>query len=1150
MKLRTWCIRMGLILTKTVLVCTGMLLFLTLFNPATTKAENGRGGITLRQENAPLQKVFQSIEKQSGYRFFYNETLLQGAVKVTLRLQNASLVEALDACFHNQPLSYAIVDKTIIVKRKKEQPASAPLTAAVSVSNPEKIIAVRGKVTSNNVPVAGASIMIKGTDNGASTDKDGIFTLPEVEEDATLVVSSVSHDAREIRISGRTFINIDLAQHADDLDEAVVVAYNTTTQRKNVGAVTVVKGDDIQSLPNRSIDRSLQGLVPGLLVTSGTGQPGGGLSNFVLRGIATATEITAGQTVRNPLIIVDGIPVNQDPNQMNLTSSTPISNPMAQLNPSDIETISVLKDAAAIALYGSKASNGVIIITTKKGKAGKTTFSFRHQTDIASRLKGKVELLNQDEYMELLFEAYKNSNSKYEDESLILSDLRSYIPALKATKFPIIVNGPGDTSFYNAPNWFKELYNDHALTISNELSISGGNDKSNYYLNVEYTKQDGIAKKTNFDRKSIRFNFENRPASWFKLGLNSALSYTVQNYSGTTDGTAPLGTPYVASPLLPVRQLDGSYFLNYVAGLSATQTDAISNPLAAADYNINRNVSYRGLSKVYAEVSFLQHFKFTSNLGVDFMLTEAKEKIDPRLAVDGQGIGIGKLQDRDIRSANLITTNILRFDKTIGGDHFINALAGQEAQTLNTKTEYVSVKNIAYPNLDQIINGFTGALQDYGSLAVKQNLLSYFGQVNYSFRNKYLLTSSIRRDGSSRFGEDRKYGTYWSTGAGWVVTEERFMKGTEAWMNYFKIRGSIGAAGSSASIDRITRYDPLVVASYLGNTAIYPNPAVSPGNPDIRWEQTFTWDAGVEARFLRDRIVITADVYKRKTSDLVYQTNLAFVTGFSSYLSNIGDMENKGVELSLSTVIIRTKDFRWNLAANWSTNKNKLVKANVPLASVGSTLLGNEEGRNFNSFYMKRWAGVNEADGKPMWIDSTGTPNTNINAAKKEFAGKPQPDAFGAVTNTFFYKDFELSAILYYQYGFQIYESDPLLNDGQVPYINQKKDALNRWQKTGDNAKNPRRVLNNIDGGSGISTRYLFNGDYIRLSNVSLAYYVPKRISDRLRLNRLKVYVQGNNLALWTKYPALDPGNSNTNGSNLFAYPNQRSFSFGLNLNF
>ncbi|HEX6431808.1 MAG TPA: carboxypeptidase-like regulatory domain-containing protein, partial [Niastella sp.] len=331
MKLRTWCIRMGQILTKTVLVCTVFLVFLTLFCPQLTKAENDRGGITIRQQNVPIEKVFQSIEKQSGYRFFYNETLLQGAGKVTLNLQNASLQEALEACFRNQPLSYAIVEKTIIVKKRPEQQQStAPITATVTFSKPGKIIAVRGKVTSNNTPVAGATIMIKGTDNGANTDNEGVFTLPEVEDDATLVVSSVSHAMREIKLNGQAYIAIDLSKQTDDLDEAVVVAYNTTTVKKNTAAVTVIKGEQIQTLPNRSFDKSLQGLVPGLLVTQGTGQPGGGMSNFVLRGIATGGDIKDFQTVRNPLIVVDGIPVFQDPVQ-SLGSVAPSNNPMAQL---------------------------------------------------------------------------------------------------------------------------------------------------------------------------------------------------------------------------------------------------------------------------------------------------------------------------------------------------------------------------------------------------------------------------------------------------------------------------------------------------------------------------------------------------------------------------------------------------------------------------------------------------------------------------------------------------------------------------------------------------------------------------------------------------------------------------------------------------
>jgi TonB-linked SusC/RagA family outer membrane protein len=1147
MKLRTWCIRIGQILTKTVLVCTGFLVFLTLFNPATVLAEDDRGGITIRQQNVPIQKVFQTIEKQSGYRFFYNETLLQGAVKVTLNLQNVSLQVALEACFRNQPLSYAIVDKTIIVKRRPEQQPTAPVTAAVSLSRPVKIIAVRGKVTSNNVPVAGASIMIKGTDNGASTDKDGIFTLPEVDEDATLVISSVSHAAREVRLNGRTFVSIDLSKRTDDLEEAVIVAYNTTTRRMNTGSVAVVKGEDIQNLPSRSIDKSLQGMVPGLLVNNGNGQPGSGVSNFVLRGVATGGQALEGKTFANPLIVIDGIPVYQEPISINdrRPEGASYTNPMAQFNPSDIETISVLKDASAVSLYGSKASNGVILITTKKGRAGKPVFSFRHQTDIAQRLKDKIGTLNQDEYLELLYESYRNSNPGITDAQ-IKSDLIS--------KFPYWVNSPGDTSFYPATNWIDEMYNS-ASTISNELSMSGGQERSNFYVNIEWTKQDGIEKRTGFDRKSLRFNYENKLTPWLKLGINTGISYSIQNLGNVLRSQSIMSF----SPLNPVKKTNGEYIYNYTLGGNSILSGVLTaNPVAATDLNINRNTSYRGLSKVYGELSVLKYFKLTSTVGVDYMQNEVLDKVHPLLALDAESTaGVGKIQEQSVRNANLIFTNLMRFDKIWANQHNLGVLIGHEAQVLSNKFLRIERRGLsANPGTDQVYAG--GTIQIADGLKDKQTLLSYFGQINYSFLSRYLFSASIRTDGSSRFGANNRFGSFWSIGGGWIISAEPFMKSTNRWLNFLKVRGSFGPSGNSSAILYYYKLDRLVLLNnYLNSTAVIPNPNVPFGNPGIRWEQTFSWDAGLEIRMLNERISIMADIYNRKTKDLAGLVDFPLTGGSRHFIrDNIGDLRNKGMELSLTAKLIRTKDFSWNLVANWSRNNSVLLKSLYPLKLISGTNLANEVGRAYNSFYLPVWAGVNPDNGKPTWLDIDGKVTETYSLAARQFVGNAQPDGFGAITSSFNYRGLELSAMFYYQYGNEIWQGGYLLqNDGLYPYANQSKNALDRWQKPGDQALNPRRLLNGMlgstaDDGTQPSTRFLYKGDFIRFSNLILSYNLPKKVISPLRLTMLKIFVQGHNLATWTKYPGQDPENLNGSGEGDYVYPQQRTFSFGINLYF
>jgi TonB-linked SusC/RagA family outer membrane protein len=886
------------------------------------------------------------------------------------------------------------------------------------------------------------------------------------------------------------------------------------------------------------VDKSLQGMVPGLLVTSGNGQPGSGVSNFVLRGISSAVDPSEA-SVRNPLIIIDGIPVTQDHFQIYIDNvRTPITNPLAQLNPSDIETITVLKDASAIALYGARASNGVIVITTKKGRAGKTIFSLRHQTDISSPIDGKVDVLSQDEYLELITESLANWKPYYNDYSKAIDTLK--------TLFPVT----SDRNFYPQPDWYGELFNKSAVTVSNEISMSGGNDKNNFYLNLESTKQSGVLKKTGYDRKSIRFNFENRPANWIKLGLNSTVSYNIQDYGGATRGYDGPVTSSM-SPLNAVKDENGNYIFNFKNGGGPQSASEFANPAAAAAFNTNRNTSFRGLSKLYAEINFLKYFRFNSSVGFDFMLSESKEKADPRLVDPGSfAAGIGRIEELNVRRANVVTTNVLRFDKTINDVHGVNIILGQEAQILTQKNLLVSVKNLGLPYYDQITSPGV-AIQSFGGYNTKETLLSYFSQANYGFKNKYFLTASVRRDGSSRFGEDKRFGTYWSTGVGYVISSEPFMKGVSSWLNYLKIRGSIGKAGNAAAINRFTRFDQLQNSTFLGGTAVYPTTV--PGSPDVHWESTFSWDAGLDVRLFNERLTFTLDLYKKNTSDLIYAVQLPYNSGYFQVLSNIGEMENKGAELSLSADIIRSRKLRWNISGNWSTNQNKLVKSNVEDAAYVSSQMGNKVGEDFNSFYMVEWAGVDQADGSPQWLDADGN-ITKIfpgNAARK-FVGKPQPDGFGAITNTITVNNFSISALFYYQYGYKIFISDELVNDGAYPFMNQDKRALDRWRKPGDVAANPKRIFNNSNGSSAgkPSTRYLFDGDHIRLQNLTLSYNFPGEISKRLHLGMLKMFVQGNNLKTWTKFPGQDPGNVNVGGTVGLRYPNQQSYSIGINATF
>lgn len=1101
-------------------------------------AETGAQTVTLDLDDAPLGKIFEEIQKQTDFNFFFDDMFLSTAKKVTIKVKNASLRSVLEACFKDQPFSFQIFDRYIAYKEKTTTSSFDPGNLGT------RFIAIRGKVIDQNGDViVGATVSVKNTDIAISTNEKGDYELISIEENAILVLSGVNIETVEVAVKGRVIINFTATIKFTELDRPIVVAYNTTTAAKNVSSLTVVKGEEIQTLPNRSFEKSLQGMVPGLLITNGSGEPGGGVSNFVLRGIATAASVENGSVARNPLIVIDGVPVTQEPGQIYKQGITsPIGNPLSQINPSDIESISILKDAAAVALYGSRASNGVILLTTKKGKAGKTVFSFRHQSDLSTRIKGNRELLNRDQYFELLFEAYRNFDSvKYASDQSIINDLtkpNGMVPARFATR--------QDGSFYPSPNWDDEFYISNAITNSDELSMSGGNEKYTFYLNLEYLNQDGIVKGTGFDRKSVRLNFENKPASWIKIGMNTTISHTEQRYSGPSRGGTLFGFTQAVSPLNPIYLEDDEYLLTYRWGVNGTIQ---SNPSAAMEYNISKNTNFRGLSKLYGELNIVRNFKFTSSLGLDYGQTASKEKDDPRLVDITGAVGVGRIEQLEYRNVGIITTNVFSFNKMLNQTQSINIVAGQEAQIITQNTMAVAVKDLKLPYYDQISSPGVNISRREGD-SNKETLQSLFAQGSYSYQQKYSLLASIRRDGSSRFGPEKRYGTYWSTGIGWTLSEESFVKNNIGAINFLKLRGSIGAAGNAGGINATTRYDQLTNSTYYGNIAVFG--LSSPGNPEVKWEKTFTWDAGLEVKLFKDRISMTADIYSRKTTDLLYLVNLPQSSGYVDVLSNIGEIKNSGVEIAISTDVIKTRNFTWNISGNWSRNKNKLVKANIPLVSaVSGGYLANKEGENFSSFYMPIWAGVDPANGNSQWIDSAGKATSIYSKAKNEFVGKPQPDAFGGLSSNVRLRNFDLSIMFYYQYGFKIYDqglSSALLNDGSNAYLNQTVDALDRWKKSGDIAKNPKRVLNN--NFTRTSTRFLFDGDYIRLQNVRLAYTLGRSKLEKLNFNQIKVFVQSNNLYTWTKYSGNDPGEANAVGTTQFSYPTQLSLTFGANLSF
>ncbi|RPD41844.1 SusC/RagA family TonB-linked outer membrane protein [Chitinophaga barathri] len=1092
--------------------------------------------VTLKAEQVALKNVMKDIEKQTGLYFMYSAT---GGLKindpVSIHVTNAKLEDVLETLLEVRGISWSIIDKAIVlksgaVKNKENKETKEAMFRTVSGSVLDK----------DGQPLPGATVQIKGTNIGTTTAVTGIFSLANVPTKQLVIQARYTGYESQEKVLTEGNIVFNLNPSVSNLDETVVVAYGTSTKRSVTGAVSVVKGEEIRTLPNRSFDKSLQGLVPGLRISNGTGQPGGGVSNMIVRGISTGTEALGGSTVRNPLIVIDGMQVTQDIfNRMGPSDPfTPLTNPLAQINPDDIAEISVLKDAAAIALYGSKASNGVIMVTTKRGRSGKTKFNFSHQTDASMRPASIPKMLNQSQYLELLYETYRNTDPTTWTDEAIRADLFK--------KFPYQTIG-NDTSFYPQAEWDNEIYNHPAITLSNNLSVSGGTPNQTFYLNFEYTKQNGIIKSTGYERASLRVNLDNRITDWLKFGISSTFSYNLQKAGYQSEGPyAGAPSTDILSPLLPIRTSDGSYIKEFTWG--TLLNTVYPNPIFERDYNLNKTSAFRGLTTMNADVSFLRHFNFTTSLGVDYMQTENKQKIDPRLSNSGGGY----IRDYDTRNANLLWMSILKYQTQIGRHHHIDVLAGQEAQIQNNKNLYLSVKgsfgqqtNPYYTdvvNPEYVMDVFLGG-------TLKRTSLSQFVHLNYDYRKKYNISGSWRRDGASVFGDSNPFGNYWSLGGAWIISEENFMQPIKNVIPFLKLRGSIGLAGNAGAVNHLLRYHLLSRQLFMKDPAVMPG--TSPGNPTIKWEKTSQWNGGLQAGLLNNRLTADVDLYYKFTKNLIYQTILPSFTGYASVMDNIGDIRNSGIELSLSGDIIRRKDLRVALRGNWSKNSNKLLKANKNIYSV-SNIMSNEEGREMNSYFMPVWAGVNPANGMPQWLDSSMKPTQQYNLALKQFVGRSQPDAFGSITSTVTWKNLELQAMFYYQYGGLFYNevNSLLLTDGLRAYHNVPVTALNRWQKPGDIAENPVRLLSNNNSGAENSTRYLQKSDYIRFQNLKLTWRIPRKWLSPARVQDLSIDGQVNNLALWATADDVDPDNVNLGGRGGFAYPNSRTYSIRLNVSF
>lgn len=989
--------------------------------------------------------------------------------------------------------------------------------------------------------LADVNVSVIGGNTTVRTGQDGSFSI-RASATSKLLISYVGFESATVDAAADN-LQIGLTPSDKRIDEVVVIAYGTAKRSNFTGSISTISAENINNRPVSSVSKALEGQVPGLQSVSASGQPGTN-ATIRIRGIGSINASS------DPLYVVDGNPYSGDINA---------------INQSDIKSISVLKDAAASALYGSRGANGVIIITTKNGTKGEPRINFSINQGFSSRAVKDYDKVNTDQYFELYWEAMRNQNiaNKMTPEQAAATASRQLAGNLGINPYgsafpqPVGVDGKlvaGAKALWN-DNWEDVLLRTGNRTQS-DLSIGGGGEKNDYYLSFGYLNDQGVAIESGFKRYNARLNTNVKAKSWLNAGLNLAVSSSLQKYPTSEDSNTAniINFPRTIGPFYPyyVREADGSYDLdeNYnkiydfggyrPAGATPNSNMAASLPL---DKNDIRRENLSG--RAYLEAILTPDLKFRTTYSLDYINSNTHDFVNPLL---GDGVRTkGSVSRSNFRRVSYTLNNILTYEKT-WDDHHINLLGGQEFYKYQNSEISGSREQFVMPGFDEpvaasLLTGFDGYSVDYA-------LLSFLGRAEYDYKNRYFFSGSLRSDGSARFHPDRRWGTFWSVGASWKIAEEEFLKNTELF-NQLTLRASYGAQGND-NLGTYYAYQGLyAITNSLGEGGTVTRRLAT---PDLKWETNLNLNVGLDVSILNNRVSASIEYFDRKSKDLLYTMPMAPSTGFLGYDVNIGGIKNTGVELTLQTVPVKNSDFRWNLDLNLSHFKNKITElpnGNKDIES-GNKLL--RVGGSIYDFYIQEWAGIDPKDGTPLWYihkpDGTKETTLEYGKATRSIQGTALPKLTGGLTNTFTFKNVDLSALLTFSLGGKIYDGDYLMimHNGNSPGRAWGTEILDRWTPENPNTDVPKLSTINSRWTSQ-STRFLYSASYARLKNVSLGYNFSKNLLSRIGLQQLRVFAQGENLLTFNKHKGMDPEQT-VNGATYYRYPAMRSVSAGLQLGF
>ena len=966
----------------------------------------------------------------------------------------------------------------------------------------------------DNKPIPGVSVGVKGKNTGTTTNANGDFSVQAVPED-TLVFTHVGFDQAEYPLNGTDKINvlITLQPFNNSLQSVVVIGYGTARRKDLTGATSSVDTKNLNSIPITDAGQAIEGKAAGVQVIS-SGSPGSNVT-FRIRGTGTINDA-------DPLIVIDGVPTDA---------------PLNNLNPDDIASVDVLKDASAGAIYGSRGANGVILITTKKGANGQGHLSFNFFTGWQTAAK-VVKMLDAEQFATLNNEMLTNGNQ---------------------TVNPAFANP--DTLGIGT-NWLNALFRTAPMQ-NYSLAYSGGSEKYNYYVSAGVLDQQGIVINTSYKRYTVQFNSQAKVLNWLSFGNNLTLTA-----DDKPSGSYDIRNAMASNPVQKINNSDGTY--SNVLGNPLWYGD-ITNQIGTSNINQNDTKGYNVLGSIYAEISLLPGLKFKMTAGIQAQFFDTRNWA-PAYNFEPNPQPVGYLFEQYNKSLTYLWDNYFTYDKMFGADHHLTVLAGTSAQ--NNRVDYIngSITNFA-SNVTQQLNSGT-ATPNVGGDAAEWALFSYMGRVNYAYQDKYLVTATIRRDGSSRFGADNKYGTFPSASVAWRISNENFFKHIN-FINDLKLRAGYGITGNQ-NIGNYSFATLLNIGqtNFNGNTVNAVYPLVLP-NSGIQWEQVIQSNIGIDALMFNRRLNLTIDAYLKNTSKMLVPAEVPVTSGYSSTnvpFINAGSMQNKGIEITVSTKNLTGK-FIWNTDFNIAFNENKITSLNsstplyVDSYGLNANLGIDQAGHPANEFYGYVTNGIfqTQKDVDIHSVQQAGTSSHNstspgdirfvdlnndgvINASDQTFIGNPSPDFIYGLNNSFTYRGFDLNIFVQGVYGNKIFNANNIYQESMSTGENQITSTLKRWEGPETSNDVPRAVYGDPNENERISTRYIEDGSYLRIKNITIGYTFPRQVLQSIRFSSLRLYASCQNLYTFTRYTGFDP-EVGVNGVDYSLYPVTRTISVGINVN-